>query len=146
MDDGRADGQNKIQPVPPFPEKVSPVREVSREPNNDLDVECDGNCELSVVEEFSVDRSWIDCTGCLYRERGEGQDDPKPSGHSVIVFEFIPPGSYQAAVNNTEILVIFSVDVDDQAEGKPANEYTRDATEEQGLTELPQMHSFAFLS
>ena len=77
-----------------------------------------------------MDWSRIDCTGSLYRQRGEGQDDPKPLGHLVVVFEFIPPGSYQAAIDDAEILVVFSVDVDDQAGRKPANKCTRDVTVE----------------
>ena len=119
LDDGRADGQNKIQPVPPFPEEVSPVWKISREPKNDLDVECDCDHELSTIEEFSVDWPWVDCTGGLYCERGEGQDDPKPLGHLVVVFEFIPSGSRQATIDNTEILVIFSIDINNQAGRKP---------------------------
>lgn len=119
LDNGRADGQNKVQPVPPFPEEVSPAWEVSREPKNDLDVECDGDCKLSAIEKSFVDWPWVDCTGGLYRERGEGQDDPKPLCYSVVVFEFISSGSYQATIDNTKILVIFSIDIDSQARRNP---------------------------
>lgn len=115
MDNGGADGQDKVQPVPPFPEEISPVREVSREPDNDLDVERDGDRELSVVEELSMDWPWIDRTSGLYGQRDEGEDDPEPFGHLVVVLECIPSGGYQATVDNPEILVIFSVDVDNQA-------------------------------
>lgn len=115
MDDCGADGQNKIQPVPPFPEEFSPVWEVSREPHDDLDVECNGDGELSAVKKVSMYLSWVNCTSGLYCERGESQDNPKPLRHLVVVFEFIPSGSNQTAVDNTEILVMFSINVDDQA-------------------------------
>ena len=115
MDNGRADGQNKIQPVPPFPEEIAPVWEVSCEPRNNLDVERNGNCELSVVKKLSVNGPWVNCAGCLYCQRGESQDDPKPLGHLVVVSELVPSDSYQAAIDNTGVLVVFSIDVDDQA-------------------------------
>ena len=146
MDDGRADGQNNIQPVPSFPKEVPPVWEVSREPYNDLDVECDGNSELSAIEKLPVDRPWVDRTSGLYRQRGESEDDPKPLGHLVVVFEFIPSGSYQAAIDNAEILFIFSVDVNNQAGRKTPINAQATLQQKRGLTELLQMHSFVFLS
>ena len=115
LDDGRADGQNKIQPVPPFPEEVPPVREASRKPYDNLDVECDGDGELPAVEEPPVDWPWVDCTGGLYCQRSESQDDPKPLGHLVVVFEFVPSGGYQAAIDDTKIVIMPPIDVDNQA-------------------------------
>lgn len=115
LDDGRSDSQNKIQPVRPLSEEVPPVWEVGREPRNDFDVKCEGDHELAGVKEFAVHWTWINCAGCLYRQRGECQDDPKPLGHLIVVFEFIPSSRDEATVDYTKILVMFPVDIDHQA-------------------------------
>ena len=62
-----------------------------------------------------MDRPWLNRTGGLYRQGSESQDDPKPLGHLVVVLEFVPSGRYQSAIDDTEILVMFSIDVNDQA-------------------------------
>jgi hypothetical protein len=74
-----------------------------------------------------VYRAWVNCTGGLYRQRGESQNDPKPLGKLVEFFEPIPSGSYQAAVDNTKVLVVFSVDINNQARKKNAGKRTNDA-------------------
>ena len=146
MDDGGADGQNEVQPVPPFPEEVSPVRKISCEPDNDLDVESDGDRELSVVEELSMDWSRIDRTSGLYGQRDEGKNDPEPFGHLVVVLERIPSGGYQATVDNPEILVIFTVYVDNQAVEGSLTKAQAGLRRRRGLTGQRQTHSFVFLS
>ena len=146
LDDGGTDGQNKVQPVPPFPEEVSPVREVSCESDDNLDVECDSDRELSVVEELSVHWPWVDRTSGLYGQRDESQNDPEPLGHLVVVLEFIPSGGYQATVDNPEILVMFSVDVDNQAGEESLTRAQARLQWRRELTEPRQMHSFVFLS
>lgn len=146
MDDGRADGQNKVQPVPPFPEKVPPVWEVSHKPYDDLDVECNRNRELSVVKKPPVDGPRVNCASGLYCQGGESQDDPKPLGQLVVVFEFVPSGSYQAAIDDTEVLVVLSIDIDDQPTRRTSINVWAAPQWSRRLTELRQMHSFAFLS
>lgn len=93
-----------------------------------------------------MDRTWVDCTGSLDRERSECQGDPEPPGQLVVVFEFIPSGRYQTAVDNTEILVVFSVDIDNQAGGKSSVDTRVTLQKTQILTEQHQTRSFVFPS
>ena len=69
LNDGRSDGQNKIQPVLSAVKEASPIRQMRDDTNQDLHVKGDGQNKFALVQDFLMCRRDVDLTCSLKNKR-----------------------------------------------------------------------------
>ena len=78
LDDGRSDGKHEVQVIIPLYKEPSPVGQVRNETYHDLDVERDGDDQLSNVENLIVHQANVRPPRRLKDERGKSEGYPTP--------------------------------------------------------------------
>lgn len=89
LDDRGSNGQDKIQPVLSTRKEPAIIRKISKDANDDLDVEGDGEAQFALVEDFRVSSRYVDVACCLQNKRGQGQGDEAPSYALVDFLESV---------------------------------------------------------
>jgi hypothetical protein len=95
LDDGRSDGEHKVQVIMSLYEEPSPVRQVSDETHYDLNVERDGDDQLANVENLRVHRADVHFPRRLEDERGKSECYPTPPD-TLIYFPHNIPSRFTA--------------------------------------------------
>lgn len=90
LNDGRSDGEHKVQVIIPLYEKPSPVRQMSDETHYDLNVERDGDDQLANIKNLLVHRADVYTPRRLEDERGKGECYPTPPDVPIYLLHSVP--------------------------------------------------------
>jgi hypothetical protein len=107
LDDSRPNGQNQVEPVMAVGEEASPIGQLGKNADDDLDIEKGGNRQFAFIQDRLMQLADINRPSSLYDKRCKSEEDPTPSGIYVYDLEMVIFRDMATIHNPTFIPIIY---------------------------------------